>query len=68
MILLIKYSNLIQTIYTQLYRLKYLIMIMILSKWLNSSIWPLDGTLTGAINPGQSGPGSNGNEGVLDIL
>ena len=33
----------------------------------NSSSWPIDGTLTGAITPGQSGPGSNGNEGVLQI-
>ena len=27
-----------------------------------SSIWPLDMTLSGATTPGQSGPGSNGNE------
>ena len=31
------------------------------------SIYPIDGTLTGATTPGQSGPGSNGNEGVLHI-
>ena len=31
-------------------------------KGLNSSIWPIDETLTG-----QSGPGSNGHEGVLHI-
>ena len=29
------------------------------------SLWPLDGTLKGTITPGQSGPGSNSNEGVL---
>ena len=32
-----------------------------------SSIWPIDRTLSGATTPGQSGPGSNGNEGVLHI-
>ena len=37
------------------------------SKWLNSSIWPIDGSLTGTTTLGQSGPGSNGNEGVLHI-
>ena len=31
------------------------------------SIWPIDKTLSGATNPGQSEPGSNGNEGVLHI-
>ena len=38
------------------------------SKWLNSSIWPTDGNLTSITNPGQSGLGSNGNEGILHIL
>ena len=33
----------------------------------NSSICPLDRTLSGATTPGQSGPGSNGNEGLLRI-
>ena len=32
-----------------------------------SSIWPIDRTLSGAITLSQSGPGSNGNEGVLCI-
>ena len=36
-------------------------------KWLNSSIWAIDGTLTDTTTSGQSGPGSNGNEGVLYI-
>ena len=36
-------------------------------KWLNSSVWPIDGTLTGTITPSQSGPGSNGNEELLRI-
>ena len=31
------------------------------------SIWPIDRNLSGATTPGQSGPGSNGNEGVLHI-
>ena len=31
------------------------------------SIWPKDNTLSGATTPGQSGPGSNGSEGVLHI-
>ena len=33
----------------------------------NSSIWPLDRALSNATTPGQSKPGSNGNEGVLHI-
>ena len=32
-----------------------------------SSIWPIDRTQSGATTPGQSGPGINGNEGVLHI-
>ena len=32
-----------------------------------SSIWPIDKTLSSATTSGQSGPGSNGNEGVLYI-
>ena len=32
-----------------------------------SFIWPIDRTLSGATTPGQSGPGSDGNEGVLRI-
>ena len=34
----------------------------------NSSIWPIDSTLSGAITPSQSGPGRDGNKGVLCIL
>ena len=34
---------------------------------MNSSIWPIDGALTGDTNAGQSGLESNGNEGVLHI-
>ena len=34
----------------------------------NSSIWPIDRSLSDANTPGQSGPGSDGNEGVLHIL
>ena len=33
----------------------------------NSSIWPIDITLSGASIPEQSGPGSDGNEEVLHI-
>ena len=33
-----------------------------------SSIWPIDRTLSGATTPGQSGPGSDGNKGVLRIF
>ena len=34
----------------------------------NSSIWPIDRrTFSGATTPSQSGPGSNGNEGILQI-
>ena len=32
-----------------------------------SSIWPIDRALLGATTPGEGGPGSNGNEGVLGI-
>ena len=32
-----------------------------------SSIWSIEGTLSGAATPGQSGRGSNGNEDVLCI-
>ena len=38
-----------------------------LSKWSNSSFWPIDETLTSIANPGQSGPGSNGNERLFHI-
>ena len=34
---------------------------------LNSSIWPIDKTISSTTNPGWSGPGSDGNEGVLLI-
>ena len=33
-----------------------------------SNSWPIDRTLSGVTTPGQSGSGSNGNEGVLGIL
>ena len=33
----------------------------------NSSIWPIDKTLSGATTSGQSRPGSNSREGVLHI-
>ena len=36
-------------------------------KMSNSSIWPTDMTLSGAMTLGQSGPASNGNVGVLHI-
>ena len=32
-----------------------------------SSIWPIDRTVSGATTPGQSGTGSNDNEGALPI-
>ena len=32
-----------------------------------SSIWPIERNLSGATSPGQSGPSSDGNEGVLCI-
>ena len=32
------------------------------NNFLNRSIWPIDGTLTGTTTPGQSGPISNANE------
>ena len=33
----------------------------------NSSIWPIDKTLSSTITPDQSGPESDGSEGVLRI-
>ena len=33
----------------------------------NSSIWPIDKTISGTTTTGQSGPGSDGNEGLLRI-
>ena len=41
--------------------------IIILSKWLNSSSWSINGNLIGTTIPVNSAPGSNGNEGVLHI-
>ena len=35
--------------------------------WLNSSIWPIDGVLTGTTTSYQSGPGSNGIEELFHI-
>ena len=40
---------------------------MILCKWLSCSIWPIDGTPTGATNRGQSRPRCNGTEEVRHI-
>ena len=37
------------------------------NNFLNSSIWPIDGTQTGTTTPGQSEPGSNIKKGVLLI-
>ena len=37
-------------------------------KWSNSSSWPIDGTQSGTTTLGQSGPESNGNEGVFHIF
>ena len=36
-------------------------------KWLNNSIWSIDGILTDTTTPDQSGAGSNDNEGILHI-
>ena len=43
-------------------------LIIIFSWLLNSSIWVIDKTLTGTTTSGPSGPGSNGNKGVLFVL
>ena len=43
-------------------------MVIIFSKWLNSSIWPIDGNQIGTTTPGHNGPESDGSEGVLHIL
>ena len=39
-----------------------------LYKWLNSSIWPIDGSLTGTTNPSQSEHGSNCTEEVINVI
>ena len=57
-------------VYTHLNDFKYCYQTLIIlftlnnnpSKILNSSICPIDETLTGSTTSGQSGPGSNGNE------
>ena len=36
-------------------------------KWLNITVWLIDGTLTSTATQGQRGPWSNGNEEVLHI-
>ena len=67
-ILLMKYSYIIWIICTQSYYFKYLI-ITILSTWLNSSVWSIDGILTGTTNLGQSEHHkSNDKKEVLRIL
>ena len=49
----------------QLYGIKYSYWIWIIFKQIY--LTPRDRTLKGTTTPGQSGPGSNGNEGVLHI-
>ena len=44
-----------------------IIIIIILSKWLNNSIWPIDGILTGIPTLGWNRLERHGNEGVLHI-
>ena len=39
--------------------IQLIILCLLTVKWLNSSIWPIDGSQTGATTPGQSWPGSN---------
>ena len=38
------------------------------TKWLNSSIWPIDGTLTVTTTSGKSGPESTGNKELFHIF
>ena len=40
-------------------------MVSSIEKWLNCSIWSIDGTLTSTTSVGKSGPRSNGNEGFF---
>ena len=51
-----------------LHRAEWFQKTIILSKWLNNSIWSIDATLTGTTTLGQSGPESSDNERVLHIL
>ena len=47
--------------------LTQIILFSINQKWLNSSVWPLDMTLTSSTTLSPSGPGSNDNKGILHI-
>ena len=38
---------------------------IILSKWLNGSIWSVDGTLTGSTSSSRNGSGCNSNKGTM---
>ena len=42
-------------------------MMMILRKWLDNFIWPINETITDSTTPVQSQPESNGNEKILHI-
>ena len=53
---------------TYLNGFKSLMIIIILNEQSNSSIWHIDETIASTTTPGQSGPGSNGNERVLPIF
>ena len=63
------YSHIVRPIFTRMYGFRYLIIILIIiiifCKLLNSSIWPMDRTLTDTTTQDQSGPGINGNEEVF---
>ena len=41
--------------------------ILVSHLFVNKLYWPIDRTLSGASTPSHSGPGSNGNEGLLNI-
>ena len=63
--------NSISFICTQLNGAKYCYVALTIqfniSNFAHSSIWSINRTLLGTTTPGQSGSGSNGNEGVLQI-
>ena len=60
-------NNLFTALWFQINIQIIIIIIIILRKGLNSSIWPADETLTCTTNPSQSLPRCNVNKGVLQI-
>ena len=63
----IQFSISIVFVYTRLNTKQFFLTTQFCISTQFGSIWPLDMTLSGATTPGQTVPGSDGNEGVLCI-